>query len=266
MLLRLLSILIVLFWLGTVGWLCTVVFAPPESRMTEVDVREVYDVFFNWNEGTTMTLLENGGRRGEVRIAGSTGPDPSTGEVTNVLSLSGSLERFEEKYETNVVDSYWKGNLVYDEAIKMQAGDFSLRVPKNSMTAFLSFEKDPPKVSASAQIAGNELFKFGGDDAAPSTLPLSMLPMGAGMGLGNMDLASMRWRAVARVGEYSFGGRDMRAYLLILRAVEQDFTLRVYFSEVGEPLKVETDLGFEAVSEILVPLEAYRKSQENPDD
>ena len=68
------------------------------------------------------------------------------------------------------------------------------------------------------------------------------------------------------MGEYSFGGRDMRAYLLILRAVEQDMTFRVYFSEVGEPLKVETDFGFEAISEILVPLEAYRKSQDQVDD
>ena len=58
----------------------------------------------------------------------------------------------------------------------------------------------------------------------------------------------------------------MRAYLLILRTVEQDVIFRVYFSELGEPFKVETNFGFEAISEILVPLEAYRKSQEQVDD
>ena len=266
MLLRLLSTLIVLFWLGTVGWLCTVVFAPPESRMTEVDVREVYDVFFNWNEGTTMTLLESGARRGELRIAGSSGPDIQTGEINKILSLSGTLEKYEEKYESSVVDTYWKGNLIFDEEVNLDAGDFSVRIPRSSMTAFLSFEKDPAKVSASAQVAGKELFKFGGDENTSTALPLNMLPMGAGLGLGQMDLSSIRWRSVARVGEYSFGGRDMRAYLLILRAVEQDMTFRVYFSEVGQPLKVETDFGFEAISEILVPLEAYRKSQDQVDD
>jgi hypothetical protein len=35
--------------------------------------------------------------------------------------------------------------------------------------------------------------------------------------------------------------------------------VRAYLSEVGEPLKIESDLGFEAVSEILVPLDAYRR-------
>ena len=54
----------------------------------------------------------------------------------------------------------------------------------------------------------------------------------------------------------------MRAYLLSLRVPDQDMTLQIYFSEVGEPLKVETNLGLEAVSEILVPLEAYRKQRE----
>ena len=50
----------------------------------------------------------------------------------------------------------------------------------------------------------------------------------------------------------------MRAFLLRLRSPDHDLEIRVYLSEVGEPLKVETDLGFEAISEILVPLDAYR--------
>jgi len=33
-------------------------------------------------------------------------------------------------------------------------------------------------------------------------------------------------------------------------------------SEVGEPLRIETDFGVEAVSEILVPLDAYLKRKE----
>jgi len=262
MLLRLVSAFIVLFWLSTVGWLCTVIFAPPESRMTEVDEREVYDVFFNWNEGTTMTLLENGIRRGELRLAGSSGPDPETGEVNKILSLSGSLEKYEERYQSSIGDSYWKGNLFFDEEFNLDAGDFSIRIPRNSMTALLSFEQDPLKVSASAQVAGKEVFNFGDGENDSNAIPLNMFPMDVGLGLGQLDPSSIGWHSSARVGEYSFGGRDMRAYLLILRVPDQDMTLRIYFSEVGEPLKVETNLGLEAVSEILVPLEAYRKQRE----
>ena len=54
---RLFSIAVVLFWMGSVGWLCAVVWAPPGSRMAKIDPREVYEVFFAWNESTTMTLL-----------------------------------------------------------------------------------------------------------------------------------------------------------------------------------------------------------------
>lgn len=230
--------------------------------MTEVDAREVYDVFFNWNESSIMTILENGIRRGELRLAGSSGPNPETGDVIKILSLSGSLEKYEERYQSSIGGSYWKGNLFFNEEFELDAGDFSIRIPRNSMTALLSFENDPLKVSASAQVAGKEVFKFGDEKNDSSSIPPAILPMVSGLGLSQLDPSSIRWRSSAHVGEYTFGGRDMRAYLLILRLPDQDMTLRIYFSEVGEPLKVETNLGLEAVSEILVPLEAYRKQRE----
>jgi len=68
MLLRIVPIFILTFWLVSVAWLSAVVWAPPESRMSRVDPRQVYDVFFAWNESTNMTLLDNGTRRGQSRI------------------------------------------------------------------------------------------------------------------------------------------------------------------------------------------------------
>ena len=73
--LRFFYIAILLFWLGSVGWLCAVVWAPPESRMSQVDPREIYAVFFAWNDSTIMTFLENGERKGQVTIAGGSGED-----------------------------------------------------------------------------------------------------------------------------------------------------------------------------------------------
>ena len=81
MLLRIVPIFIVTFWLASVAWLCAVVWAPPESRMAQVDPRQVYDVFFAWNESTNMTLLDNGMRRGQITIAGSSGDDLETGGI-----------------------------------------------------------------------------------------------------------------------------------------------------------------------------------------
>jgi len=85
---RLFTVFVVLFWAASVGWLCAVVWAPPESRMSRVDPREVYDTFFAWNDSTSMTLLENGARRGQLTVSGGSGVDPGA----NTLSFSGSLE------------------------------------------------------------------------------------------------------------------------------------------------------------------------------
>ena len=60
MALRLFTVGVVLLWLGSVAWLCAVVWAPPGSRMARVDPREVYRVFFEWNDSTKMALLEDG--------------------------------------------------------------------------------------------------------------------------------------------------------------------------------------------------------------
>jgi len=70
----------------------------------------------------------------------------------------------------------------------------------------------------------------------------------------------------ARMGNFTFGGRDLRAYLLIVSAGENGESMRIFLSEVGEPLRIETDFGFEAVSEILMPLDAYLKKNEVPSD
>ena len=65
---RLITVFIVLFWAGSMAWLCAVVWAPPASRMAKVDPQEVYGVFFGWNDTTTMTVLEHGVRRGQITV------------------------------------------------------------------------------------------------------------------------------------------------------------------------------------------------------
>ncbi len=258
MLPRILTVIVVFFWLGSMGWLCAVVWAPPESRMAQIDPREVYRVFFGWNDSTSMTLLENGIRKGQITIAGGSGENLISGKFSNSLSMSGTIEKYEPAYEATTVDLFWKGQVDFYDTIELQEAEFSIRVPRRMMTAQLALSGDPLAVSARATIAGKEVLKFGGETESGPSLPLSMLPIGAMLNEYSIDPNGLKWENEARMGSFSFGGRDMRAYLLILRAVEQGLTLRVYLSEVGEPLRIETDLGFEAVSEILVPLEAYR--------
>jgi len=82
---------------------------------------------------------------------------------------------------------------------------------------------------------------------------------------GENSVKERPWTVEARRGSFSFGGHSFRAYLLILRLEGREEAVRLYFSEAGEPLRVATDFGFEAVSEILVPLDAYRPATSMPD-
>jgi len=93
-------------------------------------------------------------------------------------------------------------------------------------------------------------------------LPPSQRPDGES---GENAVKELPWTVEARRGSFSFGGHSFRAYLLILRLEGREEAVRLYFSEAGEPLRIATDFGFEAVSEILVPLDAYRPTPSMPD-
>jgi len=260
MLLRAVTTIIIAFWLGSIGWLCAVIWAPSGSRMIEVDPREVHDVFFAWNDQIDMTLLASGERRGQLTISGGSGEDSATGILRNELSFSGSIEDFRAAETAATANLFWKGLVRFDSEMALQAGDFSLRVPRQQFHAHLSFDGEPRQIRARATLGEAELFRFdGAADGGAKALPLHLLPMGSMLGAGNFDLSSLAWESDASMGTFKFEGRAMRAYLLTMRMPDQGQEFRLFLSEAGEPLRIETDFGFEAVSEILVPLETYRQ-------
>lgn len=256
MLPRLLTTLLVFFWLGSMSWLALVVWAPPESRMAEIDPREVYRVFFAWNDSADMTLLENGARRGLLKVTGGSGENRDTGEFENLLSLAAWVEQAMEADGSRILDLTTKGNFFFEEEMAFRNGDFSLRVPNKQLNSHFTFH-GTESFQARVMLGGVEIFSFDSSKnnvgALPSSAPLGMLLPGGEL----PNPADMEWEAEARMGKFPFGGRDLRAYLLILRLPEQGQEIRAFFSEAGEPLKIETGLGFEAVSEVLVPLDAY---------
>lgn len=275
MLSRLIPLAIVLFWLGSVGWLCAVVWAPPQSRMAQIDPFEVYRVFFSWNDSANMTLLENGTRRGQITVSGGSGDDPETGALARNLSFSGSLETYDPLSSSNLVDLFLKGTVAFSETMALQQTDFSVRIPGKELSAQFEYSETTRAGKVRVMMGGREILSFDSTTAGPGEggggSPLAMLgafagggssgSLGAlgGFGLEALNPAAMKLETTARMGNFNFGGRDMRAFFITLRNAEHDQEVRVYLSEVGEPLKIESDLGFEAISEILVPLNAYRR-------
>lgn len=277
MLSRILPPVIVLFWLGSVGWLCAVVWAPPESRMDRIDPLEVYRVFFGWNDSANMTLLEHGVRRGQITVSGGSGNDPVTGDFTRDLSFTASLETYDARSVSHLVDLFWRGTISFTEAMDLLASEFSVRIPDKDLSAHLHYLESAKAGKVVVRMAGREILSFDSTTAGPderaTESPFAVLGalggtpgdanmLGAlsGFGLAALNPAAMELETSARMGNFNFGGRDMRAYFLTLRNPEHDQELRIYLSEVGEPLKIESDLGFEAISEVLVPLDAYRRN------
>jgi len=285
---------IVLFWLSSVAWLCATVWAPPESRMAQIDPMEVYEVFFTSSDATTMTLLENGRRRGEVTLsAGRRSPleeDGVGGEQFNALSFTGSLARYGGRGGQVEVEMFWR--VLVDFTLEMERfyTEVNLRFPSRDLALSFQSGGDPPTTEAAATLHQQEIFSLksdrGGDSLAallamasgrgvPGLPGLPALPgvpgfAGAGSPGGAAALAALlppgglealSLRTEARRGSFSFAGHHFRAYLLILRLEGRDEALRLYFSESGEPLRIATDFGFEAVSEMLVPLDAYRPGE-----
>ncbi|MEX2578321.1 MAG: hypothetical protein WD342_04620 [Verrucomicrobiales bacterium] len=260
MLVRVVTVFIVLFWAASIGWLCSVVWAPPGSRMAAVDAREVYDVFFNWNDTVDMTLLENGVRRGQITASGGSGIDSSSNRLSNFVSFSGSMNSFRPAEADSAVSLFWNGVAKFTEDLALDEAELSLRIPRRFLVAHFAVEGEPRSIKARATLGEKELFRFDGEAGAP--LPANLLPFGSMMGLSVIDPANLELKVDAGMGDFKFEGRTMRAYLLRVRATEQGQEVRIFLSEAGEPLRIETDFGFEAISEILVPLDVHQPNHE----
>lgn len=262
MLIRVFAVIITLCWLGSLCWLGLTVWAPPESRMAQVDPREVYDVFFGWNDSTTMTLLEGGARRGTMTIAGGSGEDSKTGKFTNAVSASAVIKNDTTSDLVPNLQLYWKGTMEFSETMEPGMGSLSIRIPSKAITAHLELNGATKQVKARAVLGRQQIFSYDSEVAGSgAALPSQFLAMSAGHVSQLLNPSEIEWEIGARKGNFSFGGRDLRAYLLTIRVPEQDQELKVYLSEAGEPLRIESSLGFEAISEILVPLDAYRKNK-----
>lgn len=265
---RLLPLAIVLFWAGSVFWLGRVVWAPPGSGMARVDPREVYRAFFEWNNSVDMTLLENGLRRGQINIGGGSGPDDESGAPERVISLYVALESYDEPGAAYATNLSWRGSMTFDGEMNRKEGSATLRIPRNNLNASFEFSKPVgagggEKVKARVTLGEQELFAIDTTAGGPFDPgeALGMLgSLGAVPALEMIDPGNFKFVPEARFGSVRLGGQEMRSFLLTLRGDEPGQEVRIYLSEAGEPLRIESDLGFEAVSEILVPLEAYKRT------
>ncbi len=273
MLTRLLSAFIILFWLATTGWLVRTVWFGAESRFQPVAPEEALGAFFRWNETSTLTVLENGERIGQMVVSGYEGWDPRSSQLARGLSTQGNLDDRTEGYPGNeaLMGTSWRMTADFDEETRMKAFQLSLRVPRQDLRVRLELAGEPTALGAQVMVGGAVLYQSGplsGDGASPggdrAAAPPSggMVPPAALSALipGGQGLAdASAWEPVieASRGSLEIAGSNQPVYLVKISfgSGESGNPIRLYFSEAGEPWRIDTGWGYEAVAEVLIPVE-----------
>lgn len=264
MLVRLLQIGIVILWLGATSWLVREVWFPAESRFAAVDSGEVVRRFFEWNESANLVLLESGRRIGLMTVNGYSGIDRSTGEFEEGLSIVGTLDPIAKGNRAPFSRAGLNGIVEFGPERKLKEAQFSMRLPVSGLSAHLAVNGVPLQLKAHLKVGDAVLFQTEGplsvepgsfSEPAPLELPEN-LPFGLSLQAGGIRDRILDWKPEisARRGRTRLGGSDVPVYLLALTSPEH-YELKVWLTEIGEPLRIESNWGLEAVAEVLAPVQ-----------
>ncbi|MCB1235709.1 MAG: hypothetical protein KDM91_11615 [Verrucomicrobiae bacterium] len=263
---RAFQVLVVAFWLATTGWLFRAVFWPGESSFDPVSPLEPLKAFFEWNDTNSLILTEHGERMGEMAVSGFSEFDKELGHVVCGFSMSGSMDPPERGPVTGVSGMSWKLTTQFDEALAPMLTHAAARVPSQGLSARIEIEGEPASLTASLSRGGVPLFEVkevpltgkearATEDAASALLPKGAAAAGLPPLLG--DAAGWKPDFEAGRGLVEISGRRLPVYRLLARfgGDEPERRLEILFSEAGEPLRVTSGLGYEAIAEVLAPVE-----------
>ncbi|MCB1062819.1 MAG: hypothetical protein KDN20_07855 [Verrucomicrobiae bacterium] len=280
MLLRSLSAFIVLFWVVSTGWLIRSVWFGSETRFEPVDPEVALGAFFQWNETSTLTILENGNRIGQMVANGAEGRDPRTGALIRGLSTQGNLDDRIEGIPGNesLMGTSWRMSADFDETTKLKAFQLALRIPRQDLNVRLEVDGEPPALAARATVGETVLYESGvlsvdepstgrkrseesGKATSGGLIPggaiASLLPGGGAMS----DIANFYPTVEASRGSLEIAGSLQPVYLVKVNfgSEKTGTPIRIYFSEAGEPWRIDTGWGYEAVAEVLIPVDELEK-------
>ncbi len=263
---RFLQIFIILFWIGTTSWLVWVIWTPYGSGFVEMDQKEAVDAFFKWNESDSFSILENGKRIGQATISGSYGEDAKNpGEIIRALSMTGSLyENTGTEASAGKVIVSWRIAMAFDESdpAKLKTAQITIMLPAQQVKAVIDLLGDPPQIRARATLNELPVFQYSGSSEGMPDLPESLtsgLASGVLKELAN-SADNFEPEISAKRGTAVFGGRELPVFLIEIKPPIDQTGIRIFLSQAGEPLKIDTDFGLEATSDVLVPLKTFKDS------
>ena len=254
MLVRILQIGIVGFWLVSTGWLIQTVWFPGGLGGDGIEAREALDRFFDWNDTNDLAIFENGGRIGLMTISGGSGVDPETGQFVRDFSTAGSIRSAGATRLEGMMGSSWRVTAEFDETYDLVRGQLIFRMPSEGLRLTLSIDGDPEMLTVFVERNDLPIFQTsrplgGGGETIPE-IPEGVLPMGFSPG----DLEQWKPKFEATRTSIKIAERDLPVFLLQMK-IAGDTSVRLFLSDAGGPLRIETDWGYEAVVEAMVPVE-----------
>lgn len=273
MVLRLFQALIVVFWGIMTFLLVRLVFFPEETRLNEVPPEVVLDTFLSRRVPSELVVLNGNTEVGSVTLSSKRLPEDVTahpGEIEIFLAGIFYLDHFGE----DLPPLRYAGKLWVDHDARLSGTRFELRVPGNDGSASVEYDTATRemryRVIRSGEVVLDSAADGGmaaGEAEAQARLLLEMwgvpLMLGGGLpaapgGGGDGGRESLVGRLHARQGSVEIRGNRFSAYLLDLPFLGGE-TIRLVFTKSGELMKADGVLGYEIVSDILVPL-ADRRS------
>ncbi|MCB1232424.1 MAG: hypothetical protein KDN19_19405 [Verrucomicrobiae bacterium] len=274
-----LSASVILLWLVSTGWLVRTTWFSSETRFDPVAPEEALDAFFKWSDRTTLAVLENGRRIGRMEVSGSEGREPRTGGYSRVLSTQGTLDVDDRDTKVGtrpgLNGTTWRLAAEFDQEMELQKFRLVFRIPKQELDLRMELKGEPPQIAARASVGGLVIYEAGkmsmdedgnvidearddqaGTATAPSLPPSAALGWLPGGALLN-DRETWKPKIEASRGMMRVAGSNQPIYLVKLRFGDDESVapIRLYLSETGEPWRIDTGWGFEAVAEVLVPVE-----------
>lgn len=278
------QIAVIAFWAVTVLLLLKRSYFSDEASMAAVEPEKVFEMFFAWAEGAEFAILKDGRRIGQMSLSGQVGKAASAagGGELREISLAGSLDADgvgggqASAVGKRSEGTYWRGLVAVADGLTFPSGEFVLRMPQAGLGAQLAFDQPAGTISVNLRSGGEELFHYQGSAKGLADLPElgwvgQWLPLEALLGGGGLPGGAMKaWvpGIAGRYGAAKVAGRRMMVYQLVVKSgragSKPEGETKLYLSETGEPLMITTPWGYEALAEVLAPIEMYEGGDAEP--
>ncbi len=278
------QIVVIGFWAATTSVLVKRTWFSDESRMAEVAPEKILGMFFAWTEGVDLIILKEGQRIGQMSLStqekkGLGGAKEENQQALREISMSGSLEKFSPSGDVapqgaglREKEFHWRGLMAVTDDLNFTRGDFVLQMPKAGLSAQIGFDQIRESIKLNVRSGSKVLIDYQGSPVGLKELPElgwlgRLLPLDSLLGGKGVSEGMMKaWapEISGRYGSAMVAGRRMMVYQLVIRGAssgaQPGSEVKLYLSETGEPLMLDTAWGYQALAAILVPVDIEENS------